>query len=314
MGSRTVLCALSIAVFAVVHARAQAEIDVPPQCGSDGELRSELERLLGPEKARKAWPRSLRITRTDDADYALRLELAGESRAMRDADCRALFKTAVVVAAAAIDPNVRREPIAQPAPVAPAAPREARPEPKPASPPPPAEDDEEEADPVWSAGAAVGAGAAFSLLPSISPLVQLSGTLAYGRTGLVLSARYMAPVAQDGVGDRQVSIYGLGARLGAFHDPVPWLRLQTGLVLDRLTGKGSGGDAFEEATDSGVALALGLDAMVVPVRAGALRVGLGLGGHYAFTRPSFEVTGYGPLFRVPSFGGSAGIELGLEFR
>jgi hypothetical protein len=299
-------CALVLVLASPGAARAQAQsrVDVPPGCGSEAELRSELVRLLGPAAAQTALPRAVRITRGEQGDYALQLELEAESRALRDPDCRVLFKTAVVVAAAAVDPSLQ-DPAAEPRRSEPA------PDAKRADPPARAEGDEASAS--WHAGVAIGAGAAVSLLPQAALLVQLSGELAYGGFGVSLGARYMAPSTEEAGDDRGVRIHGFGARLGGFHDPAPWLRLQAGMVADRLTGQGRGA-AIREDTDSGLAVAFALDAAVTPLRVGALRFSLGIGGHYALVRPDFEIAGYGRVYRVPAVGGSATAEVGWAFR
>jgi hypothetical protein len=107
------LCVLMLMAWAPARSRAQDRVDVPEGCGSEQELRAELVQLLGAEGARAALPERLQITRAGEGDYALSLELAGESRTMRDADCRALFKTAVVVAAAIVSPAQERSAAAQ---------------------------------------------------------------------------------------------------------------------------------------------------------------------------------------------------------
>jgi hypothetical protein len=301
-------CALVLVLASSGAARAQApsRVEVPPGCGSEAELRSELVRLLGPDAAQTALPRAVRITRGEQGDYALQLELEAESRALRDPDCTVLFKTAVVVAAAAVDPSLQ-DPAAAPRRSEPAAATDAKRADEPAS----AERDR--ASSSWHAGVAIGAGAAVSLLPQAALLVQLSGELAYGGFGVSLGARYMAPSSEQAGGDHSVRIDGLGARLGGFHDPAPWLRLQAGIAADRLTGQGRGA-AIREHTDSGLAVALALDAAVTPLRVGALRFSLGIGGHYALVRPDFEIAGYGRVYRVPAVGGSATAEVGWAFR
>jgi hypothetical protein len=295
---------LVLASLVVARAQAQSRVDVPRGCGSEAELRSGLIRLLGPAAAQDALPRALRIMRGEQGDYALQLELDGESRALRDPDCRVLFKTAVVVAAAAVDPSLRDPAAARPR-------ADSVPGVTSADLPQIAERDE--ASSSWYASVAIAGGAAVSLLPRAAALVQLSGELAYGGFGLLLGARYIAPSAEAAGDERGVSIDGLGARLGGFHDPAPWMRLQAGIVVDRLTGQGQGA-AIAGQTDSGAVMALALDAAVTPLRVGSLRFSLAIGGHYALLRPSFEIEGYGRLYRVPAVGGSATAEVGWTFR
>ncbi|HMI91329.1 MAG TPA: hypothetical protein VK509_08195, partial [Polyangiales bacterium] len=257
-----------------------------------------------PDAAQAALPRAVRITRGERGGYALQLELDGESRALRDPDCRVLFRTAVVVAAAAVDPSLQQPVAARP---------RSDPDPDAKRSDAPAIAARDQASSHWHASVAIGAGAAVSLLPQAAVLVQLSGELANGGFGVLLGARYLAPSTEDAGDGRGVSIDGFGARLGGFHDPAPWLRLQAGIIADRLTGQGQGAAILGD-TDSGAAVALALDAAVTPLRVGSLRFSLGIGGHYALLRPSFEIAGYGPLYRVPAVGGSATAEVGWAFR
>src|SRR5262245_12958182 len=96
-------------LLAAANAAAQNSVDVPERCGSQAEFEQELERLLGAE-AGKLSPYTLSITPSESgSEYLLRMTLRGEQREMRDTDCRALFKSAVVVAAASVKPELLRE-------------------------------------------------------------------------------------------------------------------------------------------------------------------------------------------------------------
>jgi hypothetical protein len=298
-------------------AGAQARVDVPEDCGSEEELRSELRRLLGADAAPSAVPERLHIQRDDDGMYGLTLQLRGEQRALRDPDCRALFKTAVVMAAAVVDPRVRAELERDPArnaaaPPAPPAERTAPAE-APADEPDAPDDDVAPAEHVpWRAGAWLGAGAAIALLPQLSPLLELSGTLARGRWGVALAGRYVSPSEERASDAYGVRIHGFGARLAALYDPAPLLRFQAGVALDYLAGRGLG-SAVDDVSGSGTALALALEAAVVPLRLGQARLSLGVTGHYALVRPSFQITGHGEVYRTPSLGATLLARLGWEF-
>jgi hypothetical protein len=108
-------------------ARAQSRITVPVGCGSDAEFVSELERLTGAPAA-LAEPASVSIEPHAQGGFELRLALAGEQRTLRDPDCRVLWRSALVIVAAA-----SRAPSEPPAP-APAAPAAPAPAPAPAPP------------------------------------------------------------------------------------------------------------------------------------------------------------------------------------
>jgi hypothetical protein len=75
---------------------------VPDGCGSLAEFRREIARLTGSPAADDV-PRSLLIEALEAGrqGYSLQLVLGDEVRTLRDLDCRVLFRSAVVIAAAA---------------------------------------------------------------------------------------------------------------------------------------------------------------------------------------------------------------------
>jgi hypothetical protein len=312
---RCALAACSIVVFASALAHAQGRVEVPSGCGSEGELRAGLARLLGAERAADAAPERLRIVKTDAGDYSLVLELAGESRALRDPDCRALFNAAVIVAAVTIDPSVQvagPPPAADPTPAPAAEPKPAV-EPTPVSEPAAERSDPPRESPPVRGEITIGGGAMIAFLPALAPSLELSGALAYGDFGLALAARYLAPAEESAGGTHAVEVQGLGARLAAFYDPARFVRFSAGASADRLVGEGLG-SAVRGSSEAGVALALVVEAEATPVRLPPFFISAAISGHYALTRPSFEIAGYGEVFRVPPIGGGGVVRLGWEFR
>jgi hypothetical protein len=332
-----IACALASALLCTTGvAGAQTRVDVPADCGSEAELRAELARLLGRESAPRAMPERLQIARTADGGYALALELRGESRTLRDPDCRTLFKTAVVVAAATVDPQLLAQmPAASDTSQAPRgaaavspdaeapADTDAAPGARDDAPAPPAAAEEEpaEEEPAadepslpWRASVALGAGAALALLPQVSPLFELSGTLARGALGVALGARYLTGAEKHlgSAGEYGVSIDGFGARVSALFDPADFARLQAGVALDRLAGRGLG-TAVDDVSGSGLALAVVVEGSLIPVRWGNLQLSLAITGQYALVRPSFEITGRGEVYRPPVVGATGIVRLGWEF-
>lgn len=316
-------CALavcSIVLFASALARAQTRIEVPSGCGSEGELRAGLARLLGAQRAADAVPKRLSIVKTDAGDYSLLLELAGESRELRDPDCRALFNAAVIVAAVTIDPSVQAlapPPAVEPTPAAEPTPASEPAAPAPEGPEPTAPAPERSATPREKlpirGEITVGGGAVIALLPALAPSLELSGALALGDVGLALAARYLAPAEQSAGGTHAVEVQGLGARLSAFYDPARFVRFSAGVAADRLDGQGLG-SAVRGSSEAGVALAVLIEAAATPVRLPPCFMTVAISGHYALLRPSFEIAGYGEVFRVPWVGGSGVMRLGWEFR
>jgi hypothetical protein len=316
------LAACSTVLFASALSSAQARIDVPSGCGSEGELRAGLARLLGAQRAADAAPERLSIVQTDAGDYALVLELAGESRSLRDPDCRALFNAAVIVAAVTIDPSVQviePLPAVEPTPAAveptlasKPAPAPAPEVPKPAAPAPERSDPPRKSPPVRGE-ITIGGGAVIALLPALAPSLELSGALAYGDLGLALAARYLAPTEESAGATHAVEVRGLGARLAAFYDVARIVRFSAGVAADRLDGRGLG-SAVRGSSEAGTALAVVAEAAATPVRVEPLFISVAISGHYALVRPSFEIAGYGGVFRVPPVGGSGVMRLGWEFR
>src|SRR5688572_32615484 len=88
---------------------AEGRVQVPDGCGSQTEFSRELERLLGGQ-ATQAEPLSVVIDGGDGADYRLRIVLREGTREIRHPDCRTLFRSAVVVAAASYERERRRHP------------------------------------------------------------------------------------------------------------------------------------------------------------------------------------------------------------
>jgi hypothetical protein len=303
-------------------AGAQARVEVPADCGSEAELRAELARLLGRESAPRALPERLHIARTADGEYALALELRSESRTLRDPDCRTLFKTAVVVAAATVDPQLLAQLPAAPPDDATPTQTEADEEVNeptarddaPASAPPQAPPVDDSPNTPWRAGVAAGFGAAVALLPQVSPLLEVSGTLARGAFGVALGARYLTSADRrlGNADEYGVNIHGFGARVAALYEPADFARLQAGVALDRFTGRGLG-TAVDDVSGSGLSLGLVVEGSLIPVRVGHVRISLAISGQYALVRPSFEITGRGEVYRVPLFGATGIVRLGWEF-
>jgi len=315
---RYALAACSIVLLASGLAQAQARVEVPSGCGSEAELRAGLVRLLGAQRAGDATPERLRIVKTEAGDYALELELAGHSRQLRDPDCHALFEAAVIVAAVTIDPTVQvpesaaaaeATPADQPTPASDAVPARAAQ----SSEPTPERSVAPGTSPQLRAEVTIGGGAVVELLPALAPSVELSGALAYGDFGVALAARYLAPAEGGSGGTHSVEVQGLGGRLTAFYDPARFLRLSAGLAADRLQGQGLG-SAVRGSSEAGIALAILVEAAAIPVRFEPFFASVAISGHYALVRPSFEITGYGEVFRVPRVGGGGVMRLGWEFR
>jgi hypothetical protein len=302
-------CAATIALTCgallvpATHVIAQISVDAPPGCGSEAELRAELTRLLGADAAR-AEPLLLQIRTPmrEDAEYALELEVHGERRTLRDRDCRALFKAALVMAASVVEPS--RVQAVTPD-------KERAPEHAPASTAAqPAR--ESSAKLAWRAHVDAGAGVAFGVVPAPAPRFELSGGVEHGAFGALLGLQYSTP-EEKRVGDGHgVRAWALGGRVAATFAPVSLLRFGAGVEIDRLRGSGLGAQIPD--SDSVWMIAPLLEAALVPLQEGRLRLELALSAHYALVRPSFEILNYGAVFQVARVGGSAVARVGWRFR
>jgi hypothetical protein len=154
---------------------------------------------------------------------------------------------------------------------------------------------------------------AIAIVPAPAPSVELLGAVAYGDFGLVLAARYLATAEERSGSTHGVEVQGFGGRLLGFYDPVRFVRLAAGVGADRLHGEGLG-NTIVGGSEAGTLFALWVEAAVTPLRFGPGFVSLAISAQYALVRPSFEITGYGEVFRVPAFGGSGMLRLGWEIR
>lgn len=108
----------------VPSALAQSRVSVPEGCGTPEEFGRDIERLTG-APAERAAAAEVSIGRLAGGAYELRLTLLDEQRTLRDPDCRVLWRSALVIVAAAsrgpaADPAAGEEPAAEPVTAAPA--------------------------------------------------------------------------------------------------------------------------------------------------------------------------------------------------
>jgi hypothetical protein len=274
-----------------------AGVDVPAECGSESEFRAELERLVGAD-AERAQPSRMVIARpSEGADYRLTLELQGEQRELSHADCRVLFRSALVIAAASVRP-----PAPAPAP-------EPEPAPAPAPAPEPADEAEEEPPEAratpgepWKVGGSLSAGAGFAagVVPAATGVLELRAALLVEQFGVSVSGKYLLPRSVSSEG-RGADIHAFGVRGAVGFRPLTLLWISAGLDADLLVGKGTSGIALPDR-DSAWTLAPSLELALVPLNTRHWALEIALQGRYAVQRPVFEVTGFKELYQVPPWG------------
>ncbi len=269
---------------------------LPTECGSESEFRSELERLAGAHAA-EAHPVRLEITENPSSDpsarFRLLLEVRGERRELTHADCRALFRGAVVIAAASVKPP----PAPAPAPA-----------PPPAPPPPPPAPAARDDGPAPRGSLSLGAGAALGVLPGAAAVLELRAALEVDAWGFSLGGRFLPPTHASQQG-RGVDVIAAGARIAGMLKPVRPLIVSAGVELDWLQGTGDAGIS-ERLTDTAWSVAPSLELALIPFESRHLRIEVAAQGRLALLRPRFVVTGFRDVYRVPNFGG-AGLVRGV---
>jgi hypothetical protein len=294
-------------------ATAQAEeLAIPAECGNEAEFRAELEKLTGAD-AERAQPTRLIIARPSEREeYRLTLELRGEERVLTHADCRVLFRSALVIAAASVRPPTpeagaveagaepRGEPLPAPAPE-PAPPRDQEPDDaaKLAGEEPETSNARRES---WKIGGSLsgGAGLALGVLPDASAVLELRAALLVEQFAVSASGKYLPPRSVSAEG-RGADIHAFGARGAVGYRPHRLLWISAGLDADLLVGEGTSGIASPDQ-DSAWTLAPSLELALVPLNTRHLALEIALQGRYAVQRPVFEVTGFKELYQVPPWG------------
>jgi hypothetical protein len=327
-------------------ALAQSPIRVPEGCGSEDEFRSELERLTG-APAQAAMPSVLLIEAVsgEPGGYELRLVIGDELRLLRDPECRILWRTAIVIAAAAArserlpaspPPANETEPVPAPpaaAPVAPSAAATVPPTRTPAARPRPVQRPSPRTRPRRPAPAASAVARAPERTPTATtPLAPPAFGELHAGLGL-------------GVGVSGGVLPGLGGVLdiGGRLEVLPWAvdvavrywpqgsESRDGRTVDvsglgaRITGLFRVADALNLFAGIELNRLVGegaegvsgrnVDAVwqVAPTAGfnlitwdiGALRLEIGAAARLSVARPRFVVTGFGNLYRVPPAGADA---------
>lgn len=328
--------ALVSSLSRLVAAQPTPHVEVPAECGSREAFLTEIA-ALQPAAATRLAVSELVITRRRDDVYTLHLVSDEGERTLTDADCRTLFKTAVVIAATMADlPPTAPEtapsgdngetvaPIgadARSSPEAVVAPSTPQPAPTPADPadqppvaPPPSTREQVFADSVppspsatptesvvWQFGA--GAAGCYGLSPD--PHVGLEGVagLTGKRWGGHVAVRVLPPRSMrinNELGLRQTVF---GARLSAARFLTDWLRLSAGLSGYWISAQGLG--ISDPTTDAVGLLAPELEFAASLLTKPELRAEIALHGRLGLSRPRFEIDSGTLVYQLPRLGGAA---------
>lgn len=320
-------------------AEAQVAFHVPPHCGSQREFFASVQELQQAEAAQVTLT-SVVIAESAPGAYELTLTGPDGDRVFSDVDCRTLFRTAVVVAAAAArdrpastgvtvvpvresDPQVasprmpseptattpRREPAAvgreaeSSPPSAPDATVAVLP---PTAPPAVAAEPSVPPDETTAAAGtptvfvAAGFGAAVGLSPEPTLMFELEAGLGSHDWGGLVGARYLTPSEATTQGDAGVRVESFGGRVAVFYRVMPRLRATGGLSAYRMEARGVG--IRYPSTDTVWLFAPELElALVVPLGVD-WAAAFGLVGRVGFSTPSFQIQPETEVFELPRFG------------
>jgi hypothetical protein len=101
-----------------------------------------------------------------------------------------------------------------------------------------------------------------------------------------------------------VDVSAIGARVVGLYRVADALNVLAGVEVNRLVGEGAEGVSGRNA-DAVWQLAPTAGFSLITLDIGALRLEVGAAGRLSVVRPSFVVTGFGSLYRVPLLGADA---------
>lgn len=304
---------------AAPSALAQVTFSAPRECGSEQEFLTQVRAL------QRAGTESIRVTSVvirerAPGDYELRLDGPEAGRVLTDADCRILFRSAVVIAAAAGGDPASEQAAVEAPPPAPENVEEpeaetaaSAPEPVPAAKPPqppvasPARPQlaapAPPLEPVDEANylrVAAGGGAATGLSPEVALLLELGAAFGSEVWGGAVRLKYLPSSSATTEGELGLDLETIGLRSGVFYAPLSFLRVEAGLAVYRLTARGTG--ISHPTTDSVWMAAPELELMAVARLNAAWSLEIGPQGRVGLTQPTFQVEPETEVFQVPRFG------------
>lgn len=307
-------------------ARAADVLEIPSSCGSASELTREVDALRASAETPPPRP-EVRLAPEGD-EYVLQVALPDGVRTLRDHDCRALFRAAIVIAAlgqeraadALLDaraeapaatptPNPAAGALAAPPLVVPAS-SSAPPKSKPPTVAPAARRSAPKPRPDAQAHAFAQAELAYGVEPAFSAALSLGVSWRRGLWGFRAWYGYLTPRTHE-QGDQGVRVQGLDAALSFELVPLEWLTL--GLGADLFCLRGQGLDVSNPRVDWTVQPAPHLALRARVLQRG--RIGLELTGRALWSpKPSsFALAGGDDLYTAAHFGFQLGLALRVQF-
>jgi hypothetical protein len=300
VGALWALAILLASALAAKTVRAETDVNVPEHCGSPAEFTREVTARLA---AGVEIPATVVRIAPQSESYRLEMRVGEEQRELLDADCRELFRAAIVIVVArsanrtgASAPRAEERAPGEPE----AAPRT---EASPSSHPSFAR--------RWHARIGAGGGVSLGLLPKPVLMLDLEAQALGSELGVTATVRYLAEGETSDELDRGVSVTGFGGQLALSYQPVPMLQARAGVGGYRLTGVGLGSPSRVNDTAWSGGATAGL--MLTPPLSELVWAGAGAEAQLNLVRARFEISNYGEVFRVPLFSACIFLRLGWQF-
>jgi hypothetical protein len=321
------------------RARAQDTLEIPEGCGSQGELTREVAALRASARSNLESERPAVSLTRDGEDYLLTVELPDGRRSLRDPDCRALFRAAIVIAALGQESSVENvleastgraekqnegraaapiksaaEPAktAEPRATAAESSRETPRAPTRAARRPWLWSDPAHYPRELGLRALLRAELGYGVLPELSGIFGAGVALEYARFAARASLAYQGPPREASREEEQgVSVQGLSASLTAELVAQPWLRPGLGVDYHALRGRGLGGRSPRAAWATQVTLHAGFALRLL--RRGPFWLELSARALWAPKPANFTMTPDTRVYRTSPWGLAGGISAGFEF-
>lgn len=319
------LVCIALLGWCAAPARAADVLEIPSSCGSQSELTREVDALRASADTQPPARPEVRLAAQGD-EYVLQVALPDGVRTLRDHDCRALFRAAIVIAAlgqeraadALLDARTETQtapPPPDPAAVLAAPPLVATPAGNPtphaeptvaAAPQRPAP----RARPDAQAHAFGQVELAYGVVPAFSAALSLGVAWRRGLWGFRAWYGYLTPRTHEQA-EQAVRIQGLDVALSLELVPLEWLSVGLGADLFCLRGQGLGVNNARVDWTVQPAPHLALRARVLSRG----RLGLELTGRALWSpKPSsFALAGGDDLYTAAQFGFQAGLALRVQF-
>jgi hypothetical protein len=329
---KTLLSFVFALTLAAPLARAEDVLEIPEPCGSASELAREINALRATSRSAAVGQRpDVHITQ-DASGYVLSVELPDGRRMLRDTDCRALFRAAIVIAALGHESSIEnvlgavaQDGAAEPAPSqAPAAPPQLEPvqaatpravaqvrKPERRRPRAVRGDDRLLYPRKLSARALVRAELSYGVVPPLSGLFGLGIALEYAHFAGRATFSYLGPPGSHEDGQEGVRVDALSGSLTLEYVVLPYLRPGLGADFYALHGRGSGGLAPTSAWATQGTLHAGLALRVL--QRSAFWLEFSARALWAPKPASFLMQGRSPVYSTSPWGLSAGIHAGYQF-